>query len=299
MSHLAHLRTFLEAYRCGSFSRAAEQLGITQPAASLHIQSLEHFVGKPLFIRQARGVSATDAADELARSISPFIDGLEAKLASFRPGEAQGKTLYFIGSSDFVHYRFAATLARLMDQGYRIRFNIGTRQQIYEKLHQESVDFAITATPPDERLFGYSLLHTERMLLVHAPALTEMIGHHPTPDTLCNVPLIAFDEELPLVRNLWSMMFRSAPSLQASCTVPDMRIIRQMLIGGHGWSVLPDYHCEDALQEGLLVSPTHKELAPTSHLYLVWHKNRAGNSMTAAREVIMSSFPFPSKSEER
>ncbi|CNH03440.1 Bacterial regulatory helix-turn-helix protein%2C lysR family [Yersinia enterocolitica] len=48
MSHLIHLRTFLEAYRSGSFSRAAE-----------HIQSLEVLVGKRLFIRQARGVTPT------------------------------------------------------------------------------------------------------------------------------------------------------------------------------------------------------------------------------------------------
>ncbi|EPE1374764.1 helix-turn-helix domain-containing protein [Escherichia coli] len=51
MSHLSHLRTFLEAYRSGSFSKAAELLGITQPAASQHIQSLETLVGKRLFIR--------------------------------------------------------------------------------------------------------------------------------------------------------------------------------------------------------------------------------------------------------
>ncbi|MGU0160622.1 LysR family transcriptional regulator [Escherichia coli] len=73
MSHLSHLRTFLEAYRSGSFSKAAElHRASTQPAASQHIQSLETLVGKRLFIRQARGVTATEAADELARSVSPF-----------------------------------------------------------------------------------------------------------------------------------------------------------------------------------------------------------------------------------
>ncbi|EIV3863303.1 LysR family transcriptional regulator, partial [Klebsiella pneumoniae] len=66
MSHLTHLRTFLEAYRSGSFSRAAQVLGISQPAASQHIQSLEVLTGKRLFIREARGVKATEAADELA-----------------------------------------------------------------------------------------------------------------------------------------------------------------------------------------------------------------------------------------
>lgn len=93
MSHLSHLRTFLEAYRSGSFSKAAELLGITQPAASQHIQSLETLVGKRLFIRQARGVTATEAADELARSVSPFIDGLEEKLSSFRSGSVRGEQL--------------------------------------------------------------------------------------------------------------------------------------------------------------------------------------------------------------
>ncbi|VTP65866.1 Gcv operon activator [Serratia rubidaea] len=69
MSHLDHLRTFIEAYRLQSFSRAAESLGMTQPAASLHIQALEAFVGKQLFVRRARGVAVTEAADELARAI--------------------------------------------------------------------------------------------------------------------------------------------------------------------------------------------------------------------------------------
>ncbi|HHN8334910.1 TPA: helix-turn-helix domain-containing protein [Klebsiella quasipneumoniae] len=44
MSHLTHLRTFLEVYRVRSISQAAVNLGITQPTASLHIQAIEMFV---------------------------------------------------------------------------------------------------------------------------------------------------------------------------------------------------------------------------------------------------------------
>ncbi|WP_447519188.1 LysR family transcriptional regulator [Escherichia coli] len=109
MSHLSHLRTFLEAYRSGSFSKAAELLGITQPAASQHIQSLETLVGKRLFIRQARGVTATEAADELARSVSPFIDGLEEKLSSFRSGSVRGGTINLAGPPDFIHSRLGCS----------------------------------------------------------------------------------------------------------------------------------------------------------------------------------------------
>ncbi len=48
MSHLSHLRTFLEAYRSGSFSKAAELLGITQPAASQHIQWICPYISRHL-----------------------------------------------------------------------------------------------------------------------------------------------------------------------------------------------------------------------------------------------------------
>ena len=64
MSRLAHLRTFLEVYRQKSFSKAANALGITQPAVSQQVQALEVLIGKPLFIRQSRGVVPTDVAEE-------------------------------------------------------------------------------------------------------------------------------------------------------------------------------------------------------------------------------------------
>lgn len=292
MSHLTHLRTFLEAYRSGSFSRAAELLGITQPAASQHIQSLEALVGKRLFIRQARGVTATDAADELARSVSPFIDGLEEKLSSFRSGPARGGTLTLAGSADFIHYRLAAVMAPLMDEGYRLRFHTGNKQQIYSLLHDGSVDLAVTASMPDERLYGYAHLLTERMLLVHAPAMLQALGSDPDAEKLASLPLIAYDEELPLIRALWATMFQKAPDIQAALTIADLRIIRELVCDGHGWTVMPDYHCNEDLKSGRLISITPPDLAPTNHLYLVWNKRTANNSRTAyVRDYILNAFP--------
>ncbi|ENM1020161.1 TPA: LysR family transcriptional regulator [Klebsiella variicola] len=94
MSHLTHLRTFLEVYRVRSISQAAVNLGITQPTASLHIQAIEMFVGKPLFIRQPRGVASTGAADELARSVAPHLDSLEMKHLILYRGELYTVPIY-------------------------------------------------------------------------------------------------------------------------------------------------------------------------------------------------------------
>ncbi|MGU9824507.1 LysR family transcriptional regulator [Pseudomonas sp. LF090] len=291
MSHLDHLRTFIEAYRLQSFTRAAEALGITQPAASQHIQALEAFVGKPLFVRRARGVTATEAADELARAIGPMLDGLQMRLASYRLGSEGGGTVHIAGPSDFINAKVAAGLAPLMAQGFRIRLHTGNRERIYSLLNASTADLAITASMPDEHSHGFARLLTERFLLVLAPQIASMLGKRPTAEQLASVPLIAYDEDLPLIRPVWTAMFQFAPTLQAALTVPDLRIIQDLVIKGHGWSVLPDYQCNEARESGRLVSITPEKTAPTNNLYLVWNKASMRNPrIVHIRDFILGLF---------
>lgn len=272
MSHLDHLRTFIEAYRLRSFSRAAESLGMTQPAVSLHIQALEAFVGKPLFVRRARGVVATEAADELARAIGPMMDGLEMRLASYRSSGELGGTVHLAGPSDFINSMIATGLAPLMTQGFQIRIHTGNRERIYSLLNASTVDLTITASMPDEHSHGFAQLLTERLLLVVAPEIAKKLGKKPTAESLTNLPLISFDEDLPLIRPVWTTLFQFAPTMQAALTIPDLRIIQHLVVKGIGWSVLPDYQCAEALESGRLVSITSHQTAPTNNLYLVWNK---------------------------
>lgn len=271
MSHLTHLRTFLEVYRLRSMSKAAVRLGMTPPAASQHIQSLEALTGKPLFVRQARGVAATEAADELARSIAPHIDGLEMKLATLRPGGVNGGTVHIVGPSDFIHYCLAPRLAPLIQDGFSLRFHTGEKRRIYDLLDNEAVDLAVTASVPDPHRYHYARLLSEKLLLVYAPSLMRHLETL-TQETLSRTPLLAFDEDLPLVRALWLSLFNTAPDLKAALTVPDMRILKTLALNGHGWTVLPDYHCHTELAEGHLIAP--QAHPPVNELYLVWGKRR-------------------------
>lgn len=291
MSHLDHLRTFIEAYRLKSFSRAAERLGITQPAASMHIQALEAFVAKPLFVRRARGVTATEAADELARAVGPLLDGLEMKLASYRLSGEAGGTIHIAGPSDFIYSKIAAGLAPLVAQGFRIRIHTGNRERIYSLLNASTADLAITASMPDEHSHGFARLLTERLLLVLSPRMARQLGKHPSAEALAQLSLIAYDEDLPLVRQVWTALFQFAPTLQAALTIPDLRIIQDLVIKGQGWSVLPDYQCTGALKSGQLVSMTPSQDAPTNNLYLVWNKASMRNPrIVRVRDFILGLF---------
>lgn len=291
MNRLEQLRTFLEAYRLGSFSRAADELHVTQPSVSMHIAALEGFVDKPLFVRQARGVVATEAADELARAIGPLLDGLEIRLASYRHGPAAGGTVHLAGPPDFMHTTLAGAMQSLLAQDFRLRVHTGDRERLYALLESSAVDLAITASVPNEHRYGYAHLLTERLLLVLPPAMAGDLSHPPTASELAKLPLIAFDEDLPLIRTLWTCMFQCVPTLQAKLTVADLRIIRDLVIQGQGWSVLPDYQCTQALADGALISMTPLDQAPTNNLYLVWNKAAMRKpGFRQVRDSILASF---------
>jgi DNA-binding transcriptional LysR family regulator len=65
MLNLYKLEIFALVAKSGSFSRAAEQLLLTQPAVSQHVQDLEASVGAPLFVRGRRGATLTPAGEKL------------------------------------------------------------------------------------------------------------------------------------------------------------------------------------------------------------------------------------------
>ena len=274
MSYINHLRTFLEVYRQQSFSKAAAQIGITQPAVSQQIQSLESFIGKPLFVRLARGVAATEVADELANSVATSLDTLEQKLSGFRFGAVSGGVVHLAAPADFVHYQMVKVLQGLLSEGFSVRLQTGNRSKLYQLLESRQIDFAITASKPDEQHYAYETVFAEKPLLVYAPALAHKIGKTPNKERLSQLPFISFDEELSGLTPLWQTLFREPPPFQAALAVPDLRIVKQMVVEGMGWSVLPDYHCTQEIQAGKLLVLNNADDTAPSPLYLVWHKHR-------------------------
>src|SRR6476469_10516190 len=73
MPDLRHLRTFATVAERGSFSAAAEALGVTQPAVSQQIQALEREIGEPLIDRSVRGVRLTEQGETVLRHAQRMV----------------------------------------------------------------------------------------------------------------------------------------------------------------------------------------------------------------------------------
>jgi len=88
-SNLNHLFAFLAVARESSFTKAAAQLGISQPALSRTIRELEGRLGVRLLTRTTRSVSATEAGERLLQKVGPQLDDIEAELTAL--GEVKQK----------------------------------------------------------------------------------------------------------------------------------------------------------------------------------------------------------------
>jgi len=79
---LPDLAAFLAVAHAGSFTRAADQLGVSQSALSQTVRSLETRLGVPLLRRTTRSVSPTEAGERLMRTVGPRLEEIEGELAA-------------------------------------------------------------------------------------------------------------------------------------------------------------------------------------------------------------------------
>nr|WP_029249785.1 LysR family transcriptional regulator [Microbulbifer agarilyticus] len=288
MSYFAQLRTFVEVYRCGNITKAAGNLGLSQPAATAHIQTMESVIGRPLFERQARGVKPTAAAHDLAAQVAGHLDAIELKIASVRrrSTDVQG-TINIAGPAEYISYVGATQLANLLQSGATtVVLHIGGAERLYGLLDSGDADLAITASTPDSQRFESQVLDSERLLLV----ANTFVARQVTPDNLdalAELPVVSYDAQLPLIRDYFKAVFNAPCGSLVAALCPDIRVLLGLVQAGVGYSVFPDYLCSREIEKGRLA--TLGAVGPENNIYLVWRKGALSHPrIQYARDILMA-----------
>ncbi|NEA62649.1 LysR family transcriptional regulator [Streptomyces sp. SID12488] len=273
---LALLRTFVTVHRAGSFTRAAALLGLSQPAVTSQIRTLERQLGRPLFLRQARGVTPTTIGDELAHKAAPHLDALVEITETGLDEDSSVRTLHLAGPPEFTAERALPALTELTgddSQGFALRVSFGSAEETLEGLSAGHHDLAITTTRPRGTLLTATALCDEEHVLVAAPRWaaeidTEKLRHQGT-SALQNLPLLEVHESLPLVARYWASVFGSHPAASGTVIVPDLRAVLACAAAGAGLAVLPRYLCAPALEHGEVVALLDPAVPPLRTYFLV------------------------------
>ncbi|MFJ1595860.1 LysR family transcriptional regulator [Streptomyces sp. NPDC088261] len=269
---LALLRTFVTVHRAGSFTRAAALLGLSQPAVTGQIRTLERQLGRPLFLRQARGVTPTTIGDELAHRAAPHLDAL-IEIAETGLAEESGvRTLHLAGPPEFTARRALPALTPLIAQGLSLRTSFfANAEENLEGLAAGHHDLAITTARPRGGLLTATPLCDEEHVLVAAPRWAARLGHSVLREghvVLEQLPVVEVHESLPLVSRYWTAVFDSRPAAAAAVIAPDLRAVLECAAAGAGLAVLPRYLCQNALERGEVVALLDPPVPPLRTYFL-------------------------------
>ncbi|MFF3334243.1 LysR family transcriptional regulator [Streptomyces sp. NPDC002888] len=273
---LALLRTFVTVHRAGSFTRAAALLGLSQPAVTSQIRTLERQLGRPLFLRQARGVTPTTIGDELAHKAAPHLDALVEIAETGLDDESSLRTLHLAGPPEFTAERALPALTELTGedgQGFALRASFGTAEEALEGLAAGHHDLAICTARPRGALLTATPLCDEEHVLVAAPLWNERIRagkpRRNSVPTLANLPVVEVHESLPFVSRYWASVFDAHPAASGTVVVPDLRAVLACASAGAGLAVLPRYLCAAALERGDVVALHDPAVPPLRTYFLV------------------------------
>ncbi len=177
--HTRHLRYFLTIAETGSFTRAAEKLGVSQPALSQRHQSLEKQLGFKFFLRSGRNVVVTSAGAALVEPVRGLIAYSQRIERLVRDRSARQPRTLRIGVA--LHSDFIERTALLADffEAYpdqQVSQETGYTNGFYQSLLDCELDAAILVGPTPDESFDWVALRWFNAAVV-VPSRDELAGH--------------------------------------------------------------------------------------------------------------------------
>lgn len=191
---IRQLMVFEAVARNNSFTRAAEELHLTQPAVSMQIKQIEETIGLPLFEHIGKKIFLTEAGREMyhySRSITQTLSEIEAVMEELK-GIKRGRLNIAVAST--ANYFATHLLASYFKHHENIHYSLDVtnREGLLRHLELNDVDLVIMGQPPEE-LDVVAESFMENPLVVIAPAAHELCGQK-------NIPIESLNRETFIMR---------------------------------------------------------------------------------------------------
>ncbi|CUX36352.1 MULTISPECIES: LysR substrate-binding domain-containing protein [Agrobacterium] len=265
------LRVFDAAARHLSFTKAGEELGMTQTAVSYQVKLLEENIGEPLFIRKARQVLLTEAGHKLAPRVAEAFNSLQEAVDTIR--DTSDATLTIHSTATFASRWLSRHLGAFQLEHPSIAVRLDTSSALID-FSQSDCDVAIRWSRDDGKGLTYhQLLRGVYTPMLH-PSLAESIGGLHKPEDLLRLRIIDPGDIW------WSQWFREVgvenPGLDR---YPRSRLNVQAFeaaaaIANQGVAMLTPELYADEIALGRLYQPFEHLSSEGKNYWLVYPENR-------------------------
>lgn len=278
MLNLEWLRTFKVIYEAGSLSAAAQVLFISQPGVSLHLNSLETYVGQRLFERDTRKMLPTDKGTTLYHTIIEPMSRLEETEHAFHRKAKTEKATISIGIY-FETFQYALE-AHISQLPFNLITHFGDYPQMLQELHNGSVDLILTPHNGNQHNLEFTRASSERMVLVcGSKTPTDELYKMMDGGDKCGLrnwlakQIWYTTTNKDYLKKFWEHNFDMLPAFQPNYVLPYFSSVLRSLRHGEGFAVIPEFLCEKDISEGAIKRVWENESSPEHTLYFGKRKN--------------------------
>jgi DNA-binding transcriptional LysR family regulator len=256
MVNLEWYRTFKAVYKTGTLTSAAEVLFISQPGVSLHLSSLENYVGYKLFDRTGRKMVPTEKGKVLYNFIIEALTKLEEAEKNFQRSTEKHTPTISVG---MCFETFQITLEQYISSlPFNVIIQFGEYPEMVENLEKGILDLIITPQMVVKNTIEYQAFSSETIVLVGGSTIDNLEFNSiekneniaETEIWLKQQKWYGTTGDMEHLRRFWQLNFNKYPDFRPNYIVPNLNSIIRCLSSGKGLAVMPDFLCRKEIDNG-------------------------------------------------
>jgi len=256
MVNLEWYRTFQAIYKTGTLTGAADRLFISQPGVSLHLSSLESYVGYKLFDRTGRKMIPTEKGKVLFNFITGPLTKLEEAEKHFQKSTEKHTPTISVG---MCFETFQITLEQYISTlPFNVIIRFGEYPEMLDQLDKSVLDLIITPQKGSSPNIEHEAFSSETIVLVGGGETDDSIFKQlikkrdsgAIEDWLKQQKWYGTTGNMEHLLRFWKINFNKHPDFRPNYIVPNLNSIVRCLSGGNGLAVIPDFLCKAELEAG-------------------------------------------------
>jgi DNA-binding transcriptional LysR family regulator len=284
------LAAFCAVVERKSFSQAAERLGVTQPAVSLQIRSLEQRLGRQLLDRSGRRVEPTEAGLRLYASAQRLLQAEEQLLEELESDDEGALTgnLELGASTGPGGTVVPVILCEFQGRhpGVHVRLSVSDTQTVVEQVADRELELGIVGAGRRHRGVTFEPFFRDEVVLT-VPAAHPFAGRTVTLEQLKGEPLIVMQEGAGVRQVLEDELRKTGARLRDLDVRLELGLqesVRSAVLAGHGVTFISRLAIEPDLATGLLATARVRGLDPVREIFLA---RATGRSETRAARAFV------------
>ena len=256
MVNLEWYRTFKAIYKTGTLTGASQVLFISQPGVSLHLSSLENYVGYKLFDRTGRKMVPTERGKVLYNFTIEALSKLEEAEKNFQRSTEKHTPTISIG---MCFETFQITLEQYISSlPFNVIIRFGEYPEMVENLEKGILDIIITPQMVPKTSIEYQPFSSETIVIVGGnqtdekefQAIEKFNDNEAIEIWLKSQKWYGTTGDMEHLRRFWQLNFNKYPDFRPNYIVPNLNSIVRCLSSGQGLAVIPDFLCKKELESG-------------------------------------------------